>query len=86
MIDRSVRLSWVLIYLGWAVAVGIWLVGWLADSIHVGQLAIIFAAVAATLSVREFFIEHDRAVKNIITVLRLGDPGPDDRTRLRSMR
>jgi hypothetical protein len=85
MLHKEVRMSWVTIWIGWAAAFAVWGIGWVADSEHIGQLSILISAVATTASVREFFVEHDESVRNIITVLRLGDAGSDEHTRLRPM-
>jgi hypothetical protein len=64
-------------------AFAIWAAGWVVECDHLGQLAILIAAGTATATVREFFIEHDKSVRNIITVLRLGDVDEDESGRLR---
>lgn len=86
MFDKEVRTIWVAISTGWVAAFTVWAAGWLVECDHLGQLAILIAAGVATLTVREFFIEHDESVRNIITVLRLGETDQDERTRLRPMR
>jgi hypothetical protein len=86
MLHKEVRMSWVTICIGWAAAFAVWGIGWVADNDHLGQLAILIAGIAATASVREFFVEHDESVRNIITVLRLADIDDDERGRLRPMR
>jgi hypothetical protein len=87
MFHKEVRMSWVTIWIGWATAFAVWGIGWVADNDHLGQLAILIAGIAATASVREFFIEHDESVRNIIAVLRLGETdGDDEGKRLRRLR
>ena len=88
MLHREVRTVWILIYGGWLVAFVVWGAGLLVGGDHLGQLAILIAAGTATLDVREFFVEHDESVRNMIQVLRLGDPDGDgdNSQRLRRLR
>lgn len=85
VMDRQVRVSWIAIYAGWASSLAVLGVAWAVESPYLAAGSVIVGVAAGTATVREFFVEHDRAVKNIITVLQLGDPG-SDRSRLRPMK
>lgn len=67
--DRQVSISFVAAYATWVVAFGIWVVSWIIDIEHLGQLAIMLSCVAATVTTRLYQRESVRKVQDTLTVV-----------------
>lgn len=87
VMEKQIRVCWIVITIGWVVAFVIWGISWAIHSPYVAVLSVLVATGTTCMTMREFFMAHDRTVRNIIRVLRLGeDVDASDKDHLRRMR
>lgn len=71
--DREIVLStsWTLAIATWLGTLAVWLLSWARDDIHLGQLALIVAAAAITMTVRCYLCTVTVTVRNAVRADRI---------------
>lgn len=81
MMDKKISMRFVAAYAAWAVAVGLWAVSWICSQVHLGLLALIVCAAAATSTVALHSRERAAELHNALTVVVGAEPWRRDRVR-----
>lgn len=64
--DREVSTTWgcIVAYGLWSCALVLMSIGWLLSDAHMGQFGVVAAIGGATATVRQYFVEQNRLVRN----------------------
>lgn len=68
--NKQISVSFVLAYVGWALAFGVVIVAWIVDSDHLGQLGLLVGAVAAACTVRLWMLDCTDDIENTVSIVR----------------
>lgn len=70
MIHKQIRISFVLALAGWIAAIAVWVVSWISDSAHLGQLGLLIGMAAGSWTIRVWMCDSVRDVQNSIRIVR----------------